>query len=159
MLNKLKTVWGRLVGVEAGRWWAIYLCLLAISPALIGSLILPGWLVPLFVGGSACAAYFAFKAVQPALFKLCSKSSYLYLNLPLYTACLGWAAILVALGRFEQVPRSVGPVFMLLVVCLWPVYRFKTSRTERRVPFENVYPVYAGLVALQQIVIFWKEIT
>lgn len=148
-----------MLGIEAGRWWALYLCLLAMTPAFLGSLILPGWLVPVTVGISACAAYYAFKAVQPGLFELCSRSSYLYLNLPLYTLCLGWAGLLVALGQIEQVPRSVGPVFLLLLVCIWPVYRFKTARTERRVPFENVYPVYAGLVMLQQLAIFWKEIT
>jgi hypothetical protein len=156
--NQIKTVWVRLIGIDAGRWWAIYLCLLAIIPAFVGSLILPDWLAPVTVCGSACAAYFAFKAVQPSLFKLCPKTSYLYLSLPLYTVCLGWAAVLVALGQFEQVPRSVGPVFLLLVVCIWPVHRFKVERTERRVPFESVYPVYAGLVALQQVAIIWKEI-
>ena len=157
MVNRLKAVWGRLTAIEAGRWWAIYLCLLAIAPAFLGSLILPGWLTPVMVGGSAVAAYSVFKTVQPALFELCPKSSYLYLNLPLYSVCLGWAALLVVLGKFEQVPRSVGPVFLLLLVCLWPVYRFKASRTERRVSFENVYPVFAGIVALQQIAIIWKE--
>lgn len=144
--------------MDIGRWWAIYFCFLVALPALIASLILPSWLIPLSVIFSGFLAYTLFKGVQDRLFEMTPQTAYFYLNLPFYFLILLWAWGLIELGHHELVPRCVSPVILLLVVCIWPVYRLKSSRKERRVPFESVYLVFGGLVLIHQGFILVSEV-
>jgi hypothetical protein len=159
VINWFKTHWLKLLVVDAGRWQLLYFCGLAMLPAFITSLILPYVLVPFGAGLSAVAAYYIFKGdIQKELFSLSAQEAYFFLNIPFYAFCLAWAGLLIWIGNGEQVYRCVGPVFLLIVVCIWPVYRLKNSRIERRVPFAHIYPVFAGVMLTHQLLIMAAEV-
>jgi len=141
-----------LISRDVGPWWVVYLVFIAALPAIFFSFVFPA-LAPLGVLASGALIFDIMNRIQPALFDLDQMSGFLWASTPVLFLFLGWAALLVQNGEPLQVARTVGPIVLLTTTGLSPVYRFRQSRKQRIVPFNQSYPIWALLVAVQQIMI------
>jgi hypothetical protein len=146
-------------GVADGRQTAILVrCVLACLPVIGASLFAPQLVVALFALISVALIYVALAPVQKELFARSRTEIYWFVTMPLYWFFLGWGALVMAVGRPEQLGRSVGSFFLLAMVAIWPVFRSKKNRdrTERGIPFENVYLGFGLIVVIQQLVLLGR---
>jgi hypothetical protein len=91
--------------------------------------------------------------IQKELFELDQIKGFLYVSTPTLFFFLVWAWLLLWSGQSLQVARTVGPVVLLTTIGLLPVYRFRQSRKEAKIPFKQTYPIWGVVVAIQQILI------
>jgi amino acid permease len=144
--------------LQSGKARFILLTLFCCLPSIFASIVLPSVFVPFFVGLTAVLSYITFKNIQDELFELDQKEVYFFITVPLYFICLGWAGLLILNDNGSLVVRCVGDVFVLLVLCILPVYRFKNAKKERKIPFKRMYFFGAGLVVLHQILFLAVEV-
>lgn len=129
-------------------------------PLLLASVYLPGWLTSLAMLASVYLIYRLMEPLQGTLFDLSRPEIQWFVTVPCYCFFLCWGALVVISGRHEQIGRTVGSVFLLVLVSIWPLFRRAKNFavTERKVPFGNVYAVFAVLVLVQQCFILWRYV-
>jgi hypothetical protein len=123
-------------------------------PAIFGSVVLPP-IAPLFVMLTAALVYIAFGSVQERLFDLTARDRHWLICMPVHALYLIWAAYLWRFGSLTQISRTVGGVFIITAVALWPIYLGKKSykKKERKIPFKAAYIFFTAMVLIQQILI------
>lgn len=143
-----KGVLARLLAAPvAPRWQFVYRLVLATVPCLFVTLWLPA-AAPLFVLLSIATVYwFLGPSYQGTLFRTDRDTIYWCITTPLWVYFLFWGYLML---NTKQLGASVSMVFLLVIVCVWPVFRSNLDRTERAIDFNKVYVPTAVFVATAQ---------
>lgn len=133
----------------APRWQFLYRLLLATAPCFFVTLWLPP-AAPLFVLLSIATVYgFLGPDYEAELFKHDRETIYWCITTPLWALFLFWGYLML---NTRQLGASVAMVFLLVIVCVWPVFRNDLDRAERIISLNKIYVPAAVFVAAVQLV-------
>jgi hypothetical protein len=121
--------------------------IVASLPAFICSLANANIIMPLICGVTAYQLFLKTQQTDPIFFQMTKTRARLAVTYPLCLFITIWGIALAMLGHKQMMNGIVGPFCIMLLIACAPAYRWKPSRTERRVPLWISFSI-AGLIAV-----------
>ena len=121
--------------------------IIASVPVLVSSVLGAYMVMPLVVALSAFLLYTMTKSADAFLFTMSKQRARLAVTFPLCSFIAVWVILLTLIGRGPMVNGVVGPYCILLLLACAPAYRFRATRTTRRVPLSLSFSA-AGVLAV-----------
>lgn len=131
---------------------------LACLPALLMSLAAPAWFMPLGVILTLYLVYDAGRYCEAPFFTLDRRQAHIRVVMPLYGFMPLWGILLALEAKAALFLTAVCPLFLAVIYAVSPALRNKLDRRQRRVPYAVGFSLIGGLVALSQVMLFWRLI-
>lgn len=135
-------------------WGFTLRVLIGSVPAVLASVISIK-IAPVFVLFVLITLYAAVRSVYDVLFDESFTELFCFVMTPLHVIVFLWVLLLMLFDRVFQISRIAGPVALVLIIILWPVY--SKAAKSRRTPFKWRYGITCIFVMLQQTAFFIEK--
>jgi hypothetical protein len=130
-------------------WGLTLRVLIGSVPAVLASVI-PIKIAPVLVLFTLVSLYAAVRPVYDVLLNENLTELFCFVMTPLHVIVFLWVLLLMLSDRVFQISRIAGPVALVLIIILWPVY--SKAAKSRRTPLGWRYGIACAFVVLQQAI-------